>query len=84
MACIFFETGQIIHCLLQSSTDQSTVDVDIPYRLAGLVFAIIQLLSIILIMSYVAWPIFLLCVIIIAISLWYQVRPKYILIKFQK
>lgn len=61
---------------LQSSTDQSTVDVDVPYRLAGLVFAIIQLLSIILLMSHVAWPIFLLCIIVIAISIWYQVSSK--------
>lgn len=58
---------------LQSSTDQSTVDMDIPYRLAGLVFALIQLLSIILLMSHVAWQVFLIFVAVIAISCWYQV-----------
>ncbi|GKB91541.1 putative ABC transporter C family member 15 [Tanacetum coccineum] len=68
----FFDTTPSSRILNRSSTDQSTVDVDIPYRLAGLVFAIIQLLSIILLMSHVAWPIFVLCIIIIAISLWYQ------------
>lgn len=68
----FFDSTPSSRILNRSSTDQSTVDVDIPYRLAGLVFAIIQLLSIILLMSHVAWPIFVLCVIIIGISLWYQ------------
>lgn len=59
---------------LQSSTDQSTVDTDIPYRLAGLAFALIQLLSIIILMSQVAWQIFLLFLVIIGISIWYQAR----------
>ncbi|XP_071714451.1 putative ABC transporter C family member 15, partial [Rutidosis leptorrhynchoides] len=68
----FFDSTPSSRILNRSSTDQSTIDVDIPYRLAGLVFAIIQLLSIILLMSHVAWPIFLLCIIIIVISLWYQ------------
>ncbi|KAG6713738.1 hypothetical protein I3843_05G153700 [Carya illinoinensis] len=56
----------------RSSTDQSTVDTDIPYRLAGLVFALIQLLSIIILMSQVAWQVFLLFLAILAISMWYQ------------
>ncbi|XP_023761109.1 putative ABC transporter C family member 15 [Lactuca sativa] len=68
----FFDSTPSSRILNRSSTDQSTVDVDVPYRLAGLVFAIIQLLSIILLMSHVAWPIFLLCIIVIAISIWYQ------------
>ncbi|KAJ4845133.1 hypothetical protein Tsubulata_018392, partial [Turnera subulata] len=38
--------------ILKSSMDQSTVDTDIPYRLAGLAFALIRLLSIIY--SYVS------------------------------
>ncbi|KAF5778223.1 putative ABC-type xenobiotic transporter [Helianthus annuus] len=68
----FFDTTPSSRILNRCSTDQSTVDVDVPYRLAGLVFAILQLLSIILLMSHVAWPIFILCMIIIAISIWYQ------------
>ncbi|KAF9591438.1 hypothetical protein IFM89_004136, partial [Coptis chinensis] len=55
-----------------SSTDQSTVDTDIPYRLAGLVFALVQLFSIMLLMSYIAWQIFLIFLAILAISVWYQ------------
>nr|GFB44553.1 putative ABC transporter C family member 15 [Tanacetum cinerariifolium] len=42
---LFFDTTPSSRILNRSSTDQSTVDVDIPYRLAGLVFAIIQLLK---------------------------------------
>ncbi|KAL0336015.1 UNVERIFIED_CONTAM: ABC transporter C family member 3 [Sesamum radiatum] len=38
-----------------SQSDQSIVDTDIPYRLAGLAFALIQLLSIVVLMSHVAW-----------------------------
>lgn len=50
------------------------MDTDIPYRLAGLVFALIQLLSIIVLMSQAAWPVFFIFLIIIAISIWYQVK----------
>lgn len=57
----------------QSSTDQSVVDTDIPFRLAGLAFAIIQLLSIVALMCQVAWQVFFLFLIVFAISIWYQV-----------
>jgi len=60
----------------QSSTDQSTVDTDIPYRLAGLAFALIQLLSIIILMSQVAWQVFPIFLVILGISIWYQVYKK--------
>ncbi|XP_015688097.2 putative ABC transporter C family member 15 [Oryza brachyantha] len=68
----FFDSTPSSRILNRASTDQSTVDTDIPYRLAGLIFALIQLLSIIFIMSQIAWPIFILFLIIIAISTWYQ------------
>ncbi|KMT07545.1 hypothetical protein BVRB_6g151560 [Beta vulgaris subsp. vulgaris] len=68
----FFDFTPSSRILSRSSTDQSTVDMDIPYRLAGLVFALIQLLSIILLMSHVAWQVFLIFVAVIAISCWYQ------------
>ncbi|TXG56119.1 hypothetical protein EZV62_017432 [Acer yangbiense] len=51
----FFDSTPSSQILNRSSTDQGTVDTDIPYRLAGLVFALIQLLSIIFLMSHVAW-----------------------------
>lgn len=60
--------------MMQSSTDQSTLDTDIPYRLGGLAFALIQLLSIIILMSKVAWQVFPLFLVVLAISIWYQAR----------
>ncbi|CAO2828925.1 unnamed protein product [Amaranthus hypochondriacus] len=68
----FFDFTPSSRIISRSSTDQSTVDMDVPYRLAGLVFALIQLLSIILLMSQVAWQVFLIFVAVFAISCWYQ------------
>eukprot|EP00257_Ricinus_communis_P003154 XP_002515003.2 putative ABC transporter C family member 15 [Ricinus communis] len=68
----FFDSTPSSRILNRSSMDQSTVDTDIPYRLAGLAFALIQLLSIIILMSQVAWQIFILFLVILGISLWYQ------------
>jgi hypothetical protein len=62
---------------LQSSTDQATVDTDISYRVAGLVFALIQLISVIALLSNVAWPVFLLFLASFTISVWYQVRINF-------
>ncbi|XP_023512595.1 ABC transporter C family member 3-like isoform X2 [Cucurbita pepo subsp. pepo] len=53
----FFDAKPSSQILNRSSTDQSTLDTDIPYRLGGLAFALIQLLSIIILMSKVAWDI---------------------------
>ncbi|KAL9225575.1 hypothetical protein vseg_001480 [Gypsophila vaccaria] len=68
----FFDVTPSSRILSRSSTDQSTLDTDIPYRVAGLVFALIQLLSIILLMSQVAWQILPTFVAVIAVSYWYQ------------
>ncbi|KAJ0037798.1 hypothetical protein Pint_23652 [Pistacia integerrima] len=68
----FFDSTPSSQILNRSSTDQSSVDTDIPFRLAGLAFALIQLLSIIFLMSLVAWQVFYLFLIILGISIWYQ------------
>ncbi|CAA0833737.1 ABC transporter C family member 3 [Striga hermonthica] len=68
----FFDSTPSSRILNRSSTDQSIVDTDIPYRLAGLAFALIQLLSIVVLMSQVAWQIFFLFLVVFAISVWYQ------------
>ncbi|XP_015161794.1 putative ABC transporter C family member 15 [Solanum tuberosum] len=68
----FFDSTPSSRILNRSSTDQSTVDTDIPYRLAGLAFALIQLSSIVVLMSNVAWQIMFLFLLILAISVWYQ------------
>ncbi|KAH7515549.1 hypothetical protein FEM48_Zijuj10G0038600 [Ziziphus jujuba var. spinosa] len=68
----FFDLTPSSRILSRCSTDQSTIDTNIPYRVAGLVFAIIQLFFVIALMSHVAWEIFLLFLLVIGISLWYQ------------
>ncbi|KAG5604952.1 hypothetical protein H5410_026444 [Solanum commersonii] len=68
----FFDSTPSSRILNRSSTDQSTMDTDIPYRLAGLAFALIQLSSIVVLMSNVAWQIMFLFLLILAISVWYQ------------
>ncbi|XP_073262159.1 ABC transporter C family member 3 [Populus alba] len=69
----FFDTTSSSQILDRSSTDQATVDTDISYRVAGLVFALIQLISVIALLSNVAWPVFLLFLASFTISVWYQV-----------
>eukprot|EP00258_Populus_trichocarpa_P046275 XP_024462294.1 putative ABC transporter C family member 15 isoform X2 [Populus trichocarpa] len=68
----FFDATPSSRILSRSSTDQSTVDTDIPYRLAGLAFALIQLLCIVILMSQVAWQVFPIFLVILGISIWYQ------------
>ncbi|KAI3467660.1 hypothetical protein Pfo_024323 [Paulownia fortunei] len=69
---LFFDSTPSSRILNRSSTDQSIADTDIPYRLAGLAFALIQLLSIVVLMSQVVWQVFFLFLIVFAISIWYQ------------
>lgn len=68
----FFDSTPSCRILNRCSTDQSTVDMDIPYRIAGLAFALIQLISIIILMSQVAWQVFILFLGVLALSMWYQ------------
>ncbi|KAK4265003.1 hypothetical protein QN277_026111 [Acacia crassicarpa] len=68
----FFDTTPSSRILNRCSIDQSTVDTDIPYRLAGLVFALIQLLSIIILMSQVAWQVIIFFIVVLSICIWYQ------------
>lgn len=65
----FFDSTSSSRILNRSSTDQSIVDTDIPYRLA---FALIQLLSIVVLMSNVAWEVPILFLVVLAISICYQ------------
>ncbi|PRQ40019.1 putative xenobiotic-transporting ATPase [Rosa chinensis] len=68
----FFDSTPSSRILTRSSTDQSTVDTDITFRLAGLVFALIQLLCTIILMCLVAWQVVILFLVVIAISFWYM------------
>ncbi|KAJ8445566.1 hypothetical protein Cgig2_012454 [Carnegiea gigantea] len=68
----FFDATPSGRILNRASTDQSAVDVNIPYLLAQFAFTTIQLLGIIVVMSQVAWQVFVIFIPITAISLWYQ------------
>ncbi|OMO94665.1 hypothetical protein COLO4_16230 [Corchorus olitorius] len=65
----FFDITPSSRMLDRFSSDQSVVDTDISYRLAGLVFAVIQLISVLFLLFMVDWKSVLLFVIIIYISI---------------
>ncbi|KAJ0044828.1 hypothetical protein Pint_03930 [Pistacia integerrima] len=68
----FFEATPSGRILNRASTDQSAVDLNIPSRVGSLAFSIIQLLGIIIVMSQVAWQVFLVFIPVIVSSIWYQ------------
>ncbi|KAJ0045237.1 hypothetical protein Pint_03945 [Pistacia integerrima] len=68
-ASILFNMGIFA---FQASTDQSVVDLKIPSQVGSLAFLIIQLLGIIIVMSQVARQVFLVFILVIASSIWYQ------------
>ncbi|PNX69626.1 ABC transporter C family member 3-like protein, partial [Trifolium pratense] len=68
----FFDSTPSGRILNRASTDQSAVDTDIPYQIGSFAFSLIQLLGIIIVMSQVAWQVFIVFVPVIAISIWYQ------------
>lgn len=59
--------------VLQASTDQSAVDLDIPYQFGLVAITVIQLIGIIGVMSQVSWLVFLVFIPVVAASIWYQV-----------
>ncbi|CAN0898064.1 ABC transporter C family member 3 [Linum grandiflorum] len=69
----FFDSTPSGRILNRASTDQSAVDQQIPYQLGSTAYSIIQLLGIIAVMTQVAWQVFIVCIPVIAISIWYQV-----------
>ena len=64
---------KLTYVSLQASTDQSAVDLRIPYQVASFSFSMIQHLGIIAVMSQVAWQVFIVFIPVIATSIWYQV-----------
>ncbi|KAJ7527162.1 hypothetical protein O6H91_16G039700 [Diphasiastrum complanatum] len=69
---LFFDSTPAGRILNRASTDQSVVDLDIPFRLGGFASSTIQLLGIIGVMSRVTWQILFLFVAMAAISIWMQ------------
>ncbi|ERN06796.1 putative ABC transporter C family member 15 [Amborella trichopoda] len=69
----FFHSTPSTCILSRASTDQSTVDTDIPYRVAGLAFALIQLLALVTLASFLSLSLFFIFLLVISLSAWYQV-----------
>ncbi|XP_065862557.1 ABC transporter C family member 3-like [Euphorbia lathyris] len=68
----FFDATPCGRILNRASTDQSAVDIQIPYQVGATAFSMIQLLGIIAVMSQVAWQVFIVFIPVIAVSIWYQ------------
>ncbi|CAF1704305.1 unnamed protein product [Brassica napus] len=58
--------------LILASTDQSAVDLDIPYQFGLVAITVIQLIGIIGVMSQVSWLVFLVFIPVVAAFIWYQ------------
>ncbi|KAK9091882.1 hypothetical protein Syun_026793 [Stephania yunnanensis] len=68
----FFDSTPSGRILNRASTDQSSVDLNIPYTIGGFAFSMIQLLGIIAVMSQVAWQVFVIFIPVVAICIWYE------------
>ncbi|EEF29340.1 multidrug resistance-associated protein 2, 6 (mrp2, 6), abc-transoprter, putative [Ricinus communis] len=68
----FFDATPSGRILNRASTDQSAVDMQIPYQVGAVAFSMIQLLGIIAVMSQVAWQVFIVFIPVIAACIWYQ------------
>ncbi|XP_043689683.1 ABC transporter C family member 3-like isoform X1 [Telopea speciosissima] len=68
----FFDSTPSGRILNRASTDQSAIDMSIPFQMGGVAFAVIQLLAIIAIMSQIAWQVCIVFIPVIAICMWYQ------------
>ncbi|KAK9690351.1 hypothetical protein RND81_09G122000 [Saponaria officinalis] len=68
----FFDSTPSGRILNRASTDQSEVDMNIASQVGAFVFSLIQLIGIVVVMSQVAWQVFLIFIPVTAISVWYQ------------
>lgn len=68
----FFDATPSGRILNRASTDQSAVDMNIPFQVASFAVVTIQLLGVIVVMSQAAWQVFVIFIPVTAISLWCQ------------
>ncbi|XAR56775.1 Xenobiotic-transporting ATPase [Bertholletia excelsa] len=68
----FFDATPSGRILNRASTDQSAVDLNIPFQVGAFAFSMIQLLGIIAVMSQVAWQVFIIFIPVIAACIWLQ------------
>ncbi|XP_024530299.1 ABC transporter C family member 5 [Selaginella moellendorffii] len=68
----FFDSTPAGRILNRASTDQSVVDLDIPFRLGGFASTTIQLFGIVGVMTKVTWQVIILFLTVVAICVWMQ------------
>ncbi|KAF8683747.1 hypothetical protein HU200_044680 [Digitaria exilis] len=68
----FFDSTPSGRILNRASTDQSEVDTNIADQMGSVAFSIIQLVGIIVVMSQVAWQVFVVFIPVFAACVWYQ------------
>ncbi|CAH8381545.1 unnamed protein product [Eruca vesicaria subsp. sativa] len=68
----FFDSTPSGRIMNRASTDQSAVDLDIPYQFGSVAITVIQLIGIIGVMSQVSWLVFIVFIPVVAASIWYQ------------
>nr|GEY75265.1 ABC transporter C family member 3-like [Tanacetum cinerariifolium] len=68
----FFDSTPSGRILNRASTDQSAVDLQVPYQIGSFVFAVIQLLGIIAIMSLCAWQVIIIFIPVAGMCIWLQ------------
>ncbi|XP_022981345.1 ABC transporter C family member 3-like [Cucurbita maxima] len=68
----FFDSTPSGRILNRASTDQSAIDMDIPFRIGAFCFNMIQLMGIIAVMSQVAWQVFIIFIPVMALCIWYE------------
>ncbi|CAL4938844.1 unnamed protein product [Urochloa decumbens] len=68
----FFDSTPSGRILNRASTDQSEVDTNIADQMGSVAFSIIQLVGIVVVMSQVAWQVFIVCIPVFAACIWYQ------------
>ncbi|PKI77490.1 hypothetical protein CRG98_002096, partial [Punica granatum] len=68
----FFDSTPSGRILNRASTDQSAVNMNVPYMVGAFAFSLIQLFFVIGVMSQVAWQVFIAFIPIVAASVWYQ------------
>ncbi|KAK4714982.1 hypothetical protein R3W88_020889 [Solanum pinnatisectum] len=68
----FFDATPSGRILNRASTDQSAIDLNVPFQVGSFAFTIIQLIGIIAVMSQVAWQVFIVFIPVIAICIWLE------------
>ncbi|CAN4103940.1 unnamed protein product [Withania somnifera] len=68
----FFDATPSGRILNRASTDQSAIDLNVPFQVGSFAFTIITLIGIIAVMSQVAWQVFIIFIPVIAICIWLE------------